>query len=326
MGDCAAGDQVGAWLAYDPVRGRLWSICRSCRHWNLTPLEDRWETVEELERLVGEERGSDRARLLTKTDHIALYDREGERIVRVGDASLSEEAWWRYGHRLRRRWQVERRISVGGAATVGAAIIGGILSAALPARYALRSPGEVRRWLRFGDRAWIGHARCQRCGHTFTELSFFDRTIVRLRPRDEGSPALVRRCPGCGDDDRGGLHLTGVQGEETLLRLLAYDHHPGVSEGTIKQAMDLIDREGEPARLVRVLLRHTRQLGDLPLAATTALEVAANEQREMRLLRLEARELERYWREAETLASIVDGELTDLPRVERLRIDATARL
>ena len=42
---------VGRRLAFDAARGRLWVVCRSCERWNLTPLEERWEAIEEGERL-----------------------------------------------------------------------------------------------------------------------------------------------------------------------------------------------------------------------------------------------------------------------------------
>src|SRR5687768_11001895 len=42
----------GERVAYDPVRGRLWVICTRCRRWSLTPIEERWEALEELEKLV----------------------------------------------------------------------------------------------------------------------------------------------------------------------------------------------------------------------------------------------------------------------------------
>ena len=58
----------------------------------------------------------------------------------------------------------------------------------------------------------------------------------------------------------------------------------------------------------------------MPAVGAIALEVALNEMRESRLLRLEMGSLEQYWREAEALASIVDGELTWTSRVERLRM------
>jgi len=315
-------------IAYDPARGRLWSICRSCRSWSLAPIQERWETVEELERITTADPGGRRPHLLSRTANIALFELGRLRIVRVGDANRAEEAWWRYGQHLRKRWHDEKRVTVGVAATLGAAIVGGVLSATLPARYAFRRPREIRRWLSFGDRAWSGRKRCPLCGYSFTELSFFDRTIVRLRPQEgaDMGPALARRCPGCRDANEGGLQLTGLEAEQTLRRLLAYEHHPGVSEPRIRTAMSLIEREGGSSQLVRVLMRHTNQLGDLPPAASLALEVAANEARERILLRLEIAALEQYWREAEALASIVDGELTPISSVDRLRLRAVQAL
>lgn len=38
--------------AYDPGQGRLWEICPGCRRWNPVPLELRWETLEGWERAV----------------------------------------------------------------------------------------------------------------------------------------------------------------------------------------------------------------------------------------------------------------------------------
>jgi hypothetical protein len=38
---------VGRRLAFDPARGRLWVVCRACDRWNLTPLEERWEAIEQ---------------------------------------------------------------------------------------------------------------------------------------------------------------------------------------------------------------------------------------------------------------------------------------
>ena len=76
------GDRV----AYDLARGRLWLICRSCRRWSLVPLGDRWEALEELERVA-----SDGARVLSKTANIALLRLGGLEIVRFGGADLAED-------------------------------------------------------------------------------------------------------------------------------------------------------------------------------------------------------------------------------------------
>ena len=45
---------VGRRLAFDSAKGRLWVVCRKCQRWNLTPLEERWEAVEDCERLFRE--------------------------------------------------------------------------------------------------------------------------------------------------------------------------------------------------------------------------------------------------------------------------------
>src|SRR5512134_1723806 len=97
----------GRRLAFDPGRGRLWAVCSACQRWNLAPIEERWEALEELDRLV-----TDQGKLLSKTDNIALI-RAGEiDVVRVGQSTkLVEEAWWRYGRELRERRSHHSKLS-----------------------------------------------------------------------------------------------------------------------------------------------------------------------------------------------------------------------
>jgi hypothetical protein len=86
---------VGRRLAFDPKTGRLWVICTRCGRWNLTPLEERWEAIDDSERLF---RGT---RLRMSTDNVGLAQfRGGFELVRVGPALLPEIASWRYGTRL----------------------------------------------------------------------------------------------------------------------------------------------------------------------------------------------------------------------------------
>jgi hypothetical protein len=86
---------VGQRLAFDPKKGRLWVICTRCGRWNLTPLEERWEAIDDSERLF---RGT---RLRMSTDNVGLaHFRGGFELVRVGPALLPEIASWRYGTRL----------------------------------------------------------------------------------------------------------------------------------------------------------------------------------------------------------------------------------
>lgn len=315
----------GDHLAYDPERGRLWSICAVCRSWTLAPIEERWETLERLERLTSARRvpRSRRALLLSRTENVALYRAGPLRLVRIGATGRLEEAWWRYGRAALERLGRARRMTAGRAATLGAAVIGGVLATSLPGRFAFRSPGEVRRWLRFGTVAWAGSERCASCGHGFASLTYFDRRILVLQApsSDEAGPRVTRRCPSCGDAHGGGLRLSGMSAEQTLRRVLDYELFAGVSDADLRAAVALVEREGA-RELVGILLRHPQTFGDLPLVARIALDAATDEVRERRLADMEARALETWWREAEALAAIVDGELTDVPTVERLRRSA----
>src|ERR1043165_4386793 len=110
---------VGRRLAFDAARGRLWVVCKSCERWNLSPLEERWEAIDECERLFSD------ARLRLSTEHIGLAAlREGLTLVRIGAPKRPEFAAWRYGDQFGRR---RRRYIVGGGALGVAA--GAMLSA-----------------------------------------------------------------------------------------------------------------------------------------------------------------------------------------------------
>src|SRR5689334_749936 len=83
---------VGRRLAYDAATGRLWVVCRKCERWNLTPLEERWEAIDDAERSY---RGT---RLRVSTDNVGLARlREGTELVRIGKPERPELAAWRYG-------------------------------------------------------------------------------------------------------------------------------------------------------------------------------------------------------------------------------------
>ena len=100
-------------VAYDPERGRR-AVCRSCRRWSLAPIEDRWEALEELEKVV-----TDRSRLLSQTDNVALLRAGHLDVVRVGRANLTEEAWWRYGRELTERATNHKKLMFMGTAAAG---------------------------------------------------------------------------------------------------------------------------------------------------------------------------------------------------------------
>ena len=78
---------VGRRLAFDGERGRLWVICEHCRRWNLSPLEERWEAIEECERQYHDTPRS------FSTDNIGLaHLGEGLQLVRIGEPKRREFA------------------------------------------------------------------------------------------------------------------------------------------------------------------------------------------------------------------------------------------
>ena len=108
---------VGRRLAFDAAKGRLWVVCRNCERWNLTPLEERWEAVEDCEKLF---RGT---RIRTSTENIGLAKHpEGLELVRIGEPLRPEFAAWRYGDQFGRR----RRRQVIVWTSVGVAFVGGV--------------------------------------------------------------------------------------------------------------------------------------------------------------------------------------------------------
>jgi hypothetical protein len=97
VNDDIAACPVGRRLAFDPAKGRLWVVCTHCGRWNLTPLEERWEAIEQCERLYRDswQRYS--------VENIGLANtRSRLELVRIGTALFPEIASWRYGARLQR--------------------------------------------------------------------------------------------------------------------------------------------------------------------------------------------------------------------------------
>lgn len=306
----------GTRLAFDPRRGRLWIVCRACRRWSLTPIEERWEALEELDKLT-----TDKAHLLSQTDNIALLRAGRLEIVRVGKADLGEEAWWRYGRELASRRQNWQKLGFAGTLAAGAVLVGSwatggmtFFGAWLIMGHGSETVRDGARWLRFGSTAWQGEERCEKCGAPLRTIQYRERGALGLFPGGEpGDLELVARCFRCGTYREGGLHLKGHEAERTLRRVLAYHHFAGASERRVMGATRIIQEAGSPRDLMRILVRDGRRLGDLQRTGGIALEIAANEATEQRLLELELAELEAHWKREEELAGIIDGELTPMP-------------
>lgn len=299
---------VGSRIAFDPGRGRLWAVCPSCSRWNLAPFEERWEALEELERAH-----RDRGRVLSSTDNIALIEAAGVQLVRVGDARLVEEAWWRYGREMLRRRTRYRALGwVEQGALVGAVLAsGGFVYMAAGGQLL----NNAARYRRFGSLAWRGVAPCISCGDPLEQLTFRRSKHLHITRDTAGvGPALHLRCGAC----RTGEHqLEGVVAEHVLRRVVTYHHFHGASDARLRSATDYIDRLGSADAVAEELTRSGLRLDRLfdreRRTQAVALEIALNEEAERRLLEMELAELEARWRQEEEIAAIADGLLTPWP-------------
>ncbi|HKJ01559.1 MAG TPA: hypothetical protein VJ997_03860 [Longimicrobiales bacterium] len=315
---------VGRRIAYDPGRGRLWAVCDACGGWTLAPLAQRWEALEELERIVTT-RGTRGARLTSRTENVALFRAGRSEVIRVGPTHLLEEAAWRYGRATAKAAGANeanpfapRRLTLR-ETWLGVRYL---LRAAGEGKHLKGQRGEMRRWVRFGGVAWRGSRACRACGHILEELSFFQCRSLVLRDAgpDGPTPGLVRACPRCRDEGEGGLHLEGTPAAFVLRRVLARQQINGNPPAHLRAAAHLIELGGGAAGLSSMLARYGRYLSDLPITSAVALRVLADGAYERHLLSLEAASVERQWRREEELASIVDGDLTDVPALDKLRI------
>ena len=111
---------VGERLAFDAARGRLWVVCRNCERWNLSPLDERWEAIEQAEKLYRD------SRRRVSTDNVGLAKvRDGTTLIRIGEPLRPEFAAWRYGDQFGRRRRRAMLVAGGGIAALGAVLAGG---------------------------------------------------------------------------------------------------------------------------------------------------------------------------------------------------------
>jgi len=176
---------VGRRLAFDSAKGRLWVVCPSCSRWNLTPLEARWEAIEECERLLR----TTPARLTT--DRVGLAVLGPFSLVRVGAPARRELAWWRYGRRLRRRLWGGRAHDVAFFGTVSVALPVALHSLGLGS---LIGGAEFASFMLYGFHRGTAFSRCsRRTGLTACEQPFVGDTSIQ--PFWRRTP--TRRAVGC---------------------------------------------------------------------------------------------------------------------------------
>jgi hypothetical protein len=337
---------VGRRLAFDSQKGRLWVVCTRCGRWNLTPLEERWEAIDECERRF---RGT---RLRMSTDNIGLAQfRGGFELVRIGPALLPEIASWRYGTRL------------------------ALLSADREQRPTVFVRG-ARLIARATASALVGYA---------TSVGLSDDAVLRMRTFRRGTGVLLRATDDYGypivvryshlgaaelirpeKDQPWQLSVKHDTGTAVLLesnalriagKMLATLNFGVASQAEVQHAIAKLDDAGDPegyfTRVASLAMRTSwgrfpdahadaqptassfaeklaLQLANrsfwgrggtgseeqtplfrLPAVDRLALEMAANEDIERRALRGELEALEAAWKDAEEIAAIADDLFSD---------------
>jgi hypothetical protein len=292
-------------LAFDPDRGRLWNVCSRCSRWNLTPLDSRWETLQACEEAV-----ATRGRLRLSTTHLSLVDVGAGDLIRVGLAPRPEFVDWRYGPRLagldRPRGFLSRVLSglppppVDGYDPYGLAL----------------RPVSSRPWL-----ASPFLESASSLTYLFSQIPLAPecpscRKAMALRPWDFQALQFVRSGPGmrvlapcglCGRD----VSLILEDARPTLRLGLSLVTPPGDLRDLSQRAareMDSLGGEG----LLGTFSDSGITLGEMGSHLRVGLIISLDEMAETEALEAE-------WREAEELASIVDGELTDVPGFDAFR-------
>lgn len=315
---------VGRRLAFDGARGRLWVVCRRCARWNLTPLEERWEAIEQCEQLYS----STRRRF--STDNIGLARlSEGLELVRIGEPQRPEFAAWRYGavfsRRLRRHW-----ITTG--AFAGLAVAG--IAGGGPLLTSLGGAGA----LVFSDAPyWIwtlirGALPIARIATPKGEAVIRGRHVrhTRLLDATDSTCSLLMR------HNLGESVISGDAGMRVLGKVLAAINQAGAAASDVRNAVRLLEEGGGPQAFIQRTakekgLAHRPEGGpwrsgdivDLGLKGF-ALEMAVHESTEQAALDGELAALEDAWRDAEETAAIADDLLLP-PEIDqalkRLRVD-----
>ncbi len=317
---------VGRRLAFDPERGRLWVICPSCTRWNLTPLEERWEAIEEAERLFRA------TRLRASTEHIGLARiSEGTDLVRIGRPQRPEIAAWRYGTQFARRRQRHLIVSSVVAATAAAGIVA--MTGGVPAAIGIFGIVQIgSAAYRIVQRGPSGSAVARFKGDLGNRIVVQRDELAHttISADDSGELALyIQRWPT-------GIYLRGDRARRAASSIFTAVNRAGGSADEVESALGRLERAGSAERFLRDVARRGRKLSrvtdgvsDLSffgkredrdnsglLALSTplglAIEMALHEDQERRALEGELAELEAAWKDAEEIGAISDSLL--LPR------------
>lgn len=326
---------VGRRLAFDAAKGRLWVVCRKCERWNLTPIEERWEAIEECERAFRD------TKLRVSTDHIGLARlKEGLELVRIGEPQRPEMAAWRYGDQFGRRRTRARVRVLGGMAVATAYIAAGpILGLVGTGAFFAANAAILGRHL-YRVSAIAARVRTTDGRQLVVRPADVAGTFLRWQPRDRTwSLSLLHEKPWHRSDRWGDEHrettfteLRGTDAIDAARQLLPRINATGAKRDEVTMAVQQLEKSADPdvlfaraARSLSDLYQSEATLGQLHGPTRLALEMVVNEDSERRALEGELHLLEAAWKAAEEIAGIADDMFLpasvdeDLARLKRQR-------
>ena len=317
---------VGRRLAFDGARGRLWIVCRACERWNLTPVEERWEAIDECERHFRA------TKLRVCTDNIGLARLpEGLELVRVGSPLRPEMAAWRYGDQFGRRRR-RRLLALGGAAAAGGAVLVGLPLVATAIGVSPLIPLAIGS--RFFERKLLKNdpskdAHVVLGSGQEVHIEGADIALAQLLPDGDDARLLVVASDWSRRVRNDVVHTRQrrtheVRGDDiarVVSALLPQINARGGSPRQVAHAVRALDEAASVEQLYRQVAAGAKRhydaklmpmheegaLANIPAPLRLALEMAAHEEQERRALEGELAELERAWEAAEEIARIADG-------------------
>jgi hypothetical protein len=308
---------VGKRLAFDAAKGRLWVVCPHCERWNLTPLEERWEAIEQGEKLFRD------ARTRVSTDNIGLAKlRSGTTLIRIGDPQRPEFAAWRYGDQFGRRRKRQLIIAGGGVAALSALVVGGVSAGVGIGGFGWMLAKSAQSLIHGSPEAVVAKIRDKSGAMMHVRRRHLGET--KLSRADDGSLAIDLRFK------NGHAAFTGREAERIAAIVIPTVNRFGGDKKAVASAVQEIEStggaEGYLERLTSISDTLTRAhasamrrgwwnqkaevrggLFGLPQQHRLALEMALHEEAERRAIQGELMELESAWREAEEIAGIADS-------------------
>ena len=258
---------VGASLAFDAAKGRLWAVCTHCLRWNLAPIEERWEALESAERQFRN------SRMRVQSENIGLAKmRDGTRLVRIGAALTGELAAWRYGAQLvRRRKRVVYGATAAGVLGTGALIAGVPLMLAAGSSFTLINLGLQGVTLGIRRRAEArvvaqlsphesptGHAVVLRRRHLiYSKLSHSDDGISVTVPAPPRDKPWYRHQPPASSPDGALLRFAGSAANTLASRLMVIRNGDGGAQKDVSAALTVLEKLGSAELLISRVLRHS---------------------------------------------------------------------